>query len=163
MLEERRTLKKATKAAPNVAPAAGASVDQIRDIIFGTQMAEYESRFGALEKRLLAESKALRDEIRKGFADLEERQAENSQKHDEAADDLGKSLEARAKELAQNAMRDREALENSLADARHDIMKRLDELAAAKTDREALSGLLHDVAAQLENGGAARSKSKTKK
>lgn len=156
-------MKKAAKATPEIAPAAGASVDQIRDIIFGTQMAEYESRFGELEKRLLAESKALRDEIRKGFADIEERQNENSQKHDEAANELGKSMEARATELSQSAMRDREALENSLADARHDIMKRLDELAAAKTDRATLSELLHDVAAQLENGAASTPSSKAKK
>lgn len=156
-------MKKAAKETPEIAPAAGASVDQIRDIIFGTQMAEYESRFGELEKRLLAESKALRDEIRKGFAEMEERQSESSQKHDEAANELGKSLETRAKELSQNAMRDREALENSLADARHDIMKRLDELTAAKTDRSTLSELLHDVAAQLENGAASTPSPKSKK
>jgi len=161
-------LSKAPKAAPqsaaSAAPAPGASVDQIRDIIFGQQMAEYETRFAELEKRLLAESKALHDEIRKRFAELESRLADNSDKHDEAANDLARSLEQRAKELSDSALRDREALENALADARHEIAKRLEELTAAKTDREALSQMLRDVAGRLENGdGAPAAKSKSKK
>lgn len=38
------------------------NVDQIRDIIFGAQMREYEKRFARLEERVLNESDALRSE-----------------------------------------------------------------------------------------------------
>ena len=39
------------------------NVDQIRDIIFGAQMRDYEKRFARLEERLLSESELLRSEI----------------------------------------------------------------------------------------------------
>jgi len=38
------------------------NVDQIRDIIFGAQMRDYEKRFIRLEERLLSESDSLRGE-----------------------------------------------------------------------------------------------------
>ncbi|MDX8381293.1 MAG: hypothetical protein R8M14_04205 [Ghiorsea sp.] len=38
------------------------NVDQIRDIIFGSQMRDYEKRFIRLEERVLSESDALRNE-----------------------------------------------------------------------------------------------------
>jgi len=39
------------------------NVDQIRDIIFGSQMRDYESRFQGLEKRLMDELAASRKEV----------------------------------------------------------------------------------------------------
>ena len=41
------------------------NVDKIRDILFGTQMRDYDRRFAALEERLLRDSAELRDDLNK--------------------------------------------------------------------------------------------------
>jgi hypothetical protein len=47
------------------------SVDKIRDIIFGNQMRDYETRFDRLEDRLLKEINDMRDEAGKRFDSFE--------------------------------------------------------------------------------------------
>ena len=65
------------QAAPNAgaqnaenADRAG-NVDKIRDIIFGSQMRDYDKKFARLEERLLKESADLREELKRRFASLE--------------------------------------------------------------------------------------------
>lgn len=41
----------------------GANVDKIRDILFGSQMRDYEKRFVRLEERMTKASEALRDDL----------------------------------------------------------------------------------------------------
>lgn len=55
----------------NEAAAGGENVDKIRDILFGTQMRDYDKRFNRLEERLLKESADLREDSRKRFDALE--------------------------------------------------------------------------------------------
>ncbi|MFI5095659.1 MAG: hypothetical protein ACHQIK_19695, partial [Candidatus Acidiferrales bacterium] len=43
----------------------GANVDKIRDILFGSNMREYEKRFARLEERLTKSSDALREDLKK--------------------------------------------------------------------------------------------------
>ena len=50
----------------------GANIEQIRDIIFGTQMREYNQRFAELEERLINESIALREDLNKRLSALEQ-------------------------------------------------------------------------------------------
>jgi cytochrome c556 len=50
----------------------GANIEQIRDIIFGTQMREYNQRFAELEERLINESVALREDLNKRLSALEQ-------------------------------------------------------------------------------------------
>lgn len=52
------------------ADAAG-NVDKIRDILFGSQMRDYEKKFGRLEERLAGETAELREEVKRRFASLE--------------------------------------------------------------------------------------------
>ena len=47
------------------------NVDKIRDILFGTQMRDYDKKFARLEERLLKESADLREELKRRFASLE--------------------------------------------------------------------------------------------
>ena len=47
------------------------NVDKIRDILFGTQMRDYDKKFARLEERLLKESAELREELKRRFASLE--------------------------------------------------------------------------------------------
>ena len=49
----------------------GANVDKIRDILFGSNMREYEKRFARLEERLTKSSDALREDLKKRFDTLE--------------------------------------------------------------------------------------------
>jgi DNA anti-recombination protein RmuC len=51
---------------------AGGNIDQIRDIIFGAQMRDYEQRFARLEERLLKASADLRDDVAKRLQTLEQ-------------------------------------------------------------------------------------------
>jgi DNA anti-recombination protein RmuC len=47
------------------------SVDKIRDILFGSQMRDYEKKFTRLEERLLQETADLREDIKRRLASLE--------------------------------------------------------------------------------------------
>lgn len=57
-------------AAENI--AAGGNVDQIRDILFGSQMKDYERKFSRLEERILKEVSRLKDDTNKRFDALED-------------------------------------------------------------------------------------------
>jgi len=52
-------------------PREGQNVDKIRDILFGSQMREYEKRFARLEERMVKASDALREDVKKRFDALE--------------------------------------------------------------------------------------------
>ena len=45
------------------AEQTGASVDKIRDILFGSQMRDYDKRFTRLEERLSQDAITLREEL----------------------------------------------------------------------------------------------------
>lgn len=51
--------------------AGTGNVDKIRDILFGSQMREYERRFSRLEERMLKEITNLKEDLKKGFDSLE--------------------------------------------------------------------------------------------
>ena len=51
---------------------SGGNIDQIRDIIFGAQMRDYDQRFSRLEERLLKESVELREDLKKRLSALED-------------------------------------------------------------------------------------------
>jgi hypothetical protein len=56
---------------PELENHEGANVDKIRDILFGSQMRDYDKRFGRLEDRLIKDAESLRDEMKKRFETLE--------------------------------------------------------------------------------------------
>ena len=56
---------------PETEVREAANVDKIRDIIFGSQMRDYEKRFSRLEERLTADAQALREDTKKRFEVLE--------------------------------------------------------------------------------------------
>jgi hypothetical protein len=51
--------------------SGGGNIDKIREILFGSQMRDYEKRFSRLEDRLLKECASLKDETRKRLETLE--------------------------------------------------------------------------------------------
>ncbi len=50
---------------------SGASVDKIRDILFGSQIKNYEARFGRLEETLARENAQIKDMMQRRFETLE--------------------------------------------------------------------------------------------
>jgi hypothetical protein len=50
---------------------AGASVDKIRDILFGSQIKNYEARFARLEENLVRETVELKESMQRRFDSLE--------------------------------------------------------------------------------------------
>jgi hypothetical protein len=56
---------------PQVLRGGAGNVDKIRDILFGSQMRDYESRFARLEETLIKETLEIRDTNRRRFDQLE--------------------------------------------------------------------------------------------
>ena len=52
--------------------AGGASIDKVRDILFGVQMRDYDKRFARLEEKLAKETGELKDDVKKRLASLEQ-------------------------------------------------------------------------------------------
>lgn len=50
---------------------ASGNLDKVRDILFGSQMQEYEKRFNRLEERLSSECAILRDDTKKCLDSIE--------------------------------------------------------------------------------------------
>jgi DNA anti-recombination protein RmuC len=52
--------------------AGGASIDKVRDILFGVQMRDYDKRFTRLEEKLAKETGDLKEDVKKRLAALEQ-------------------------------------------------------------------------------------------
>jgi hypothetical protein len=119
---------------PASAPPAEASgqgnVEQIRDILFGVQMRDYERRFSNLEARLTQEAAMLRDDIRARFDALE---VQMRQQFNALSESLG------------NERDNRTGAVNKVND---DVRVLRDDAA----DRRALAAMFTEIARRLEGG-----------
>lgn len=68
------TIDSQTTGAPTRIPdgEGGASLEKVRDLLFGVQMRDYDRRFGRLEERLLKETSDLREEVKKRLSAVEQ-------------------------------------------------------------------------------------------
>jgi len=87
-----KTVNEKKPAAPDL-NGADRNVDQIRDILFGGQMRDYERRFQELNERLAADFEGLRQDQERRFAQLDKRL-------DEQIDKLGRALRQEATDRA---------------------------------------------------------------
>ncbi len=146
------------KNATNGEVREGANVDKIRDILFGSNMREYEKRFARLEERLTKSSDALRDDLKKRFDTLEsyvrEEMESNNQRlkaekaeRSEGLKELTRETRDSAKSLEKKLSQLEEQLSSTQVDLRarileqsktlsNQIQKAKDELETA-LDREA--------------------------
>jgi hypothetical protein len=158
------------------APDAGAdsspgNIDKIRDILFGSNMRDYEQRFARLEEALKKESSDLRDTTRrhlesleafvhKELAALEVRlNAERDQRSEAASSILKKigemeNYEAQAKrEIRNDLLQQSKELTDAIRSKGEELIALLEhrsqELQHSKTDRAALAGLFNEVALRL--------------
>lgn len=141
--------RKEPQNAPEAEPPMG-SVDQIRDILFGAQMRTYEERFSELEARLIDEASSLRDDIHIRFQELERNLEIERGERGDATDRVVDELRSTAQSIAERADHDRDELRNELSAVRQALIERLDAMQASKTDRAALSGLLRQMAAEID-------------
>jgi exonuclease VII large subunit len=116
------------------------NVDQIRDILFGGQMRDYERRFGEFDARLESELARLRDAQDKRLAQIDKR-------IDDQLDKLGKLLRQEIQDRNRSLDDLESRLQQASRTARSEVTASLDAHAAelAATD-ERLRGALADVA-----------------
>jgi exonuclease VII large subunit len=107
---------------------ADRNVDQIRDILFGGQMRDYERRFQELNQRIEADFDGLRQDQERRFAQLDKRL-------DEQVDKLGRALR---QEVADRAA------------ATDDLESRL--LQGARTQRSELTSAIDTLNQELSAG-----------
>ncbi len=152
-----------------------ANVDQIREIIFGGHIRDYEARFQALQDEFAAALKNLKKEFDAAVKNLDqaiESEGTKRRDDDESLDalvqskfaELGKELaaaEARAGDGLEKLARDTQAaqreLRRSMEGGSQDLDARLtavaEDLSARKVERDELAALLTELAQRL-NGTA---------
>jgi hypothetical protein len=147
------------------------NIDKIRDILFGSNMRDYEQRFARLEEALKKESSDLRDTTRRNLEALEgfvhkelaalegrlnmERD-ERSEGHSSLIKKMGEleSQESQAKrEIRNDLLQQSKELTDAIRNKGEELIalleRRAQELQHAKTDRAALAGLFNEVALRL--------------
>ena len=151
MTEKSNDAENNTPAAASELAGVG-NVDQIRDIIFGSQMRDYESRFQRLEERLLNELTTMRHETGNRVDALEsymrsELDALNNrlgkERDEREADD--KELSEDLKKLSKELMRKLSHLDDSVASQNRDLREQL------LTQSKSLSADINSTREQLNS------------
>jgi hypothetical protein len=118
------------KAPPETAGAA--SLDKVRDILFGAHIKEFERRLARLEEQLIKETADLKDDVRQRLMDLERffheeteaianrLKAERDERADQTAD-LSRSL----REATQASDRKSSTLEDQLSRNQRDLRQQI--------------------------------------
>ena len=142
---------------PQVMKGGGGNVDKIRDILFGSQMRDYEARFAHLEEALLKETTEIRETNRRRFDQLEsyikaefevlqtrlkgerDERSEVAGQHSRELKELAESLGRRVRDLDDRASAvDRDLRIQLLQQARdlsEEMRSRHDEIAAVLEKR----------------------------
>lgn len=119
----------------HAAPETGASVDKIRDILFGSHLKNYEARFARLEENLVRETVELKETMRRRFESLEEFFRSETT-----------ALSARLKAEREERTDGARSLDRDLKAAHEELGRRIHELDAATS--EAQSSLRRELMAE---------------
>jgi len=133
----------------------GTNVNKIRDILFGSQMRDYERRFAGLEDRLGKAIDSLREEIKKQMESLEvftreELESLGQRLKTEKADradslkELARELQETSKGLEKKLAENEEQAASSQSDLRAKILEQ------SKTFSKEIERLQREVAANLD-------------
>jgi phage host-nuclease inhibitor protein Gam len=149
---------------PQVLRGGAGNVDKIRDILFGSQMRDYESRFARLEETLIKETLEIRETNKRRFEQLESyirREFETVQsrlkaERDERTDsgsqqsrelkELGDSLSRRIRDLDDRETSGERALRSDLLQQARDLT---DEIRARHDE---MAGILDKRVNELRDG-----------
>jgi len=156
-------------AVAETAEASGASVDKIREILFGSQIKNYEARFARLEEALARETAEIKDTMRRRLDSLEAffkseteslaaRLKSERDEREETLNTVGRALKTTAAQLSKKILDlDNKAAQDRSA-ARQELMaesrKLLDEI---RQRHESLSGLLENRVQELRHAKTDRS------
>jgi len=153
----------AGRLSPEREAVAGGNVDQIRDILFGSQMKDYERRFQRLEEGLKKELADLRLDLKSQFDNLEQhhrsefkdvRDAQTRETKDrlEAVQELSESIKENA-ELNYQRIKELEAdLDRRAAELRDQILNQSRKLAEDIQQRDdRLSNELSQTESMLDD------------
>src|SRR5579862_5809970 len=154
------------KSGPNSNPELegheGANVDKIRDILFGSQMRDYDKRFGRLEERLIKDAESLGQRLKTEKAERAEavkeigvQMRDTSKAFDKRLGSLDDQLTGDTAELRARILEQSKALTSEIGEKSRDMKKLLDQEVAAlridKADREGLGDLFTEFGMRLKN------------
>ena len=142
-MSQNSTDKAKPAARANVAPEG--NVDQIRDILFGGQMRDYDRRFDELDERSKREAERARAEFIKRFESIEQLLKEQADKHAAQLKKLDNELKASAEAASVSSDRLAKALRSELAD----VDEKYDAGTSALRDR--LHKLANETAESLRS------------
>ena len=156
-------------AVAETAEASGASVEKIRDILFGSQIKNYESRFSRLEDALARETAEIKDTMRRRLDSLEAffkseteslaaRLKTERDEREEMLNNISRELKTSSAQLSKKILDlDNKAAQDRSA-ARQELMaesrKLLDEI---RQRNDSLSALLETRVQELRNSKTDRS------
>lgn len=155
-------------ASSSAAAVPEGNVDQIRDILFGGQMRDYERRFLELEERIRREADKLRADLLKRMENLEtlsreqhEQLQTQAQRNDrdrrEADDSLEQRLQAQGKALKSELLALEQKQDQDVQQLRERLHRSNNEAAEALRERaEELFAELQRVGSQLRDDKVAR-------
>ena len=144
--QETRTLQ----AVPDSTPSVD-SIEQIRDIIFGTQMREYSERFANLEKRLVDENKALQESLTSRIDEALQSLDQERALRKAGLDDLMDQLAIQSKELHKANGAIQQSLGDELDNIKQTFTSQFDDAEKTKKEQSAhLGALFRQLAEQLE-------------
>jgi hypothetical protein len=119
--------------APVAADAAGgASIDKVRDILFGSHLREFERRFARLEERLVKETSDLKEEVKVRLEALETYAKKETEsladqikaEHDDRIDSHG-NVSRELKETAKSLERRTTSLDEQLSKSQRDLRQQM--------------------------------------
>ena len=142
-MSQNSTDKAKPAARANVAPEG--NVDQIRDILFGGQMRDYDRRFDELDERSKREAERARAEFIKRFESIEQLLKEQADKHAAQLKKLDNELKVSAEAASVSSDRLAKALRSELAD----VDEKYDAGTSALRDR--LHKLANETAESLRS------------
>ena len=156
-MSQNSTDKTKPAARPNVGPDG--NVDQIRDILFGGQMRDYERRFEELEERSKREAERARAEFIKRFESIEQLLKDQADKHALQLKKLDSELKASVEAAAASSDRLAKALRSELSevDEKHEagvsgLRDRLHKLT--NETAESLRSSQDEISAVIDRMGA---------
>jgi len=121
--------------------AGGASIDKVREILFGVQMRDYDKRFARLEERILKDTSELKDDVRKRVDALEqfvrhefETLGERLSSEHTGREDAVKGLGQQQRDAAQAFEKKTAVIDDQLARAQRELRQQMLDLQKELSD-----------------------------
>jgi len=130
--------------------SSGGNVDQIRDILFGSQMKDYERKFSRLEERILKEVSRLKEDSNRRFDSLETFINREVELLSDKLKSEKNNRDNAVKELAVELNNTAKALEAKLNTLENNTEKEVRELRQALLDQS--KNLLNEISTKHTEG-----------